>query len=350
MHSVHGLLGHFEPALPMSIGEIESFGLQFDADFMTKPYIDSDLLDRTFGPLRQMVCEEFVYHCHDDIYAMRPEFDTQAKVRMWFVTVGRQVPYADTLREGLYTLISNVLFVPDTKAEGMYHPRIAGHQDYIFSRLNHDQQEAFVHIHNHYYYERHNEFWQHSAMKKLPQLLDAAPMLACGEDLGMVPACVPHVMAELQILSLEIQRMPKVSGTEFGDLKAYPPLSVCTIGTHDMTTLRGWWAEDRTTTSHYYNNVLHHEGEAPEVITPELCQDIVRQHLESPSVLCVLPLQDWLSIDGTLRRKDIDAERINVPANPRNYWHYRMHLTLEALMASEPFNDRIRRLIDETRG
>jgi 4-alpha-glucanotransferase len=50
------------------------------------------------------------------------------------------------------------------------------------------------------------------AMHKLPYLKRATNMLICGEDLGMVPHCVPDVMEQLGILSLEIQRMPKKSG------------------------------------------------------------------------------------------------------------------------------------------
>ena len=43
--------------------------------------------------------------------------------------------------------------------------------------------------------------------------------------------------------------------------------------------------------------------------------------------------------------KDVDAERINVPANPKNYWRYRMHLTLEKLQQAEAFNDGLNKSI-----
>lgn len=78
-------------------------------------------------------------------------------------------------------------------------------------------------------------------------------MLVCGEDLGMVPDCVPWVMNQLQILSLEIQRMPKSPAHEFGQVHEYPFQSVCTIGTHDMSTFRGWWEEDKELTERFYH-------------------------------------------------------------------------------------------------
>lgn len=135
-------------------------------------------------------------------------------------------------------------------------------------------------------------------MKKLPQLTQSTRMLVCGEDLGMIPDCVAWVMNDLRILSLEIQRMPKDPKQEFGHTDWYPYRSVCTISTHDMSTLRGWWEEDFQQTQRYYNTMLGHYGAAPATATPELCEEVVRNHLHSNSILCILSLQDWMSMDG----------------------------------------------------
>ena len=185
-------------------------------------------------------------------------------------------------------------------------------------------------------------------MQKLPEICQAAPMLPCGEDLGMVPDCVPWVMNELQILSLEIERMPKNPQHEFGHVYEYPTSSVCTIGTHDMATLRGWWTEDMPTTHNYYYNVLQRGGEVPQQAPGWVCEEVVRRHLECPSLLCILALQDWMAIDEQLRLNDADAERINVPANPKHYWRYRMHISIESLMQQTAFNQRITDLIDHS--
>lgn len=343
-HSVHGLLGQFVPALPMSVEEIESYGLPFQQDFMTKPFINEEILNRVFHDKANFVKETFVQHSHDDIYEMRPEFDTQRKVEAWFA--GRTDEVSVNMREGLYALISDVLFVPDRKNPAMYHPRIAVQNDFIFERLGWEEKDAFNRLYNHYYYQRHNQFWYQEAMKKLPILTQATPMLVCGEDLGMVPDCVPWVMDQLQILSLEIQRMPKNPGYEFGHVWEYPYRSVCTISTHDMATLRGWWEEDYELTSRYYHNILGHWGEVPRVAPGWVCEEIVRHHLECPSLLCILSFQDWLSMDEEIRNPDINEERINVPANPRHYWRYRMHLTLEELMKDDRFNMKMKEMID----
>ena len=346
VHSVHGLLGQFVPALPMSVEEIESYGLHFQKDFMTRPFINDHILDTMFGEKSQEVRDTFVKHEHHDIYSMRPEFDTQRKIEAYFA--GRTDTDSNNLKEGLYALVSDVLFISDRDNPEMYHPRIAVQNDFIYRQLNGQEQDAFNRLYNDYYYRRHNEFWYHEAMKKLPILTQATSMLVCGEDLGMVPDCVPWVMEQLQILSLEIQRMPKNPENEFGHVYAYPFRSVCTIGTHDMSTFRGWWEEDRDVAARFFYHELGHWGELPEHAPGWLCEDVVRRHLYSPSMLCILTWQDWLSMDEQLRNPDVAIERINVPANPKHYWRWRMHLTLEDLMKQDAFNGKVRRMIDES--
>ncbi len=345
IHSVHGLLGQFSPALPMSEEEIRSFGLNFNKEFMTRPFINEYMVNTMFGENAGLVKDTFIELQHDDIYAMRPEFDTQRKVEAYFS--GKTDKESCDLKEGLYALISDVLFVPDRKNPEMYHPRIAVQTDYVFQRLNWQEQEAFNSLYNHYYYQRHNEFWYGEAMKKLPILTQSTPMLVCGEDLGMVPDCVPWVMDQLQILSLEIQRMPKDPHHEFGHVYAYPFRSVCTIGTHDMSSLRGWWEEDRTVTEHFYHNELGHWGDVPPTAPGWLCKDVITRHLQSPSMLCILTWQDWTSMDESIRNPNVESERINIPANPRHYWRWRMHISLEKLMKLDEFNDEIRKLIED---
>jgi 4-alpha-glucanotransferase len=51
-------------------------------------------------------------------------------------------------------------------------------------------------------------------------------------------------------------------------------------------------------------------------------------------------------MDGALRRSNPNDERINVPANPRHYWRYRMHLTVEQLQAAEEFNATVSSMIE----
>ena len=223
-------------------------------------------------------------------------------------------------------------------------PRITPYETEQFKALPKSQQEAFVRLHDNFYYRRHNAFWGATGAERLAKLIASTSMLACGEDLGMIPACVPQVMREEQILSLEIERMPKEYGVAYGDTARYPYLSVCSTSTHDMAPLRLWW-RDEAKRDTYYKEVLGLEGDAPEDATTELCEKIVARHLASPSMLTLLPLQDWLSLSEGLRAEDIESERINVPAVANHYWRYRMHLSLEELLSASDYNEKVKLLI-----
>ena len=346
-HAVHGLLGQFAPALAMTKEEIEGYGLRFDEDRYTRPFITDWTLDRIFHENADMVKEKFLDRLDDERYQMKPEFDTQRKVESWYFQMKNEECRMknEDLRDGLYALISDVLFLRDHKDPNKFHPRIGVQLDFIYEQLWENDKYNFNRLYNDYFYRRNNQFWYQEAMKKMPKLTQATRMLVCAEDLGMVPDCVPWVMNQLRILSLEIQSMPKDDTVRFGHLSRNPYRSVCTISTHDMSTLRQWWDEDYERTQDYYNSMLHRGGAAPHPLPGWLAKEIVSRHLTSPSMLCLLSLQDWLSIDENLRLADADAERINIPANPRHYWRYRMHITIEQLLASEDFNKTVKELV-----
>ena len=357
--AVHGLLGQFSPALAMSREEIEGYGLHFQEELFTKPYIRDWVLERIFGDRADMVKKNFLNHLTDEVWEMKKEFNTQKKVEAWYRNISNAKAETDSktleeygnlenLRDGLYALISDVLFVRDRKNPNRFHPRIGVQLDFIYESLYDNDKFVFNRLYNDYFYRRNNQFWYGEAMKKLPLLTQATRMMVCAEDLGMVPDCVPWVMNELRILSLEIQSMPKDNTVRFGHLSRNPYCSVCTISTHDMSTLRQWWDEDYEQTQSYYNTMLYRPGAAPHPLPAWLAKDIVSRHLTSPSMLCLLSFQDWMAIDEKLRLEDADAERINIPANPRHYWRYRMHLSIEQLLAADELNNNIRELISHS--
>lgn len=343
VNAVHGLLGQFQPALGMTREEIESYGLPFHEHQFCEPFIADWVIERVFHERADEVKTKYLDHAHDDIWKMKAEYDTQRKVEKAFEGVTEQREL--NLRDGLYSLISNVLFVRDHKEEGKYHPRISAQFNFTYEALYDADKASFNRLYNDYFYRRNNQFWYDEAMKKLPVLVQATRMLVCAEDLGMVPDCVSWVMNELRVLSLEIQSMPKDPHVRFGHLGRNPYRSVCTFSTHDMATLRQWWDEDASRTQDYFNSMLYHEGNAPHPLPGWLARDIVSRQLASPSMLCVLSIQDWLAMDERIRLDDADAERINIPANPHHYWRYRMHVSLENLMADKSFTESIRNLI-----
>jgi 4-alpha-glucanotransferase len=342
MDAIHGLLGYFNPALPFSESELRNnYDFWIDVDLQTTPYIMDYFVEDFFGPYTREALDTYCNSAGYGRYKLKPEFDTQRKVADHFATLPKDEKHT-RICDGLLGLIDNVLFIEDPVEKGKYHPRISAQYTYIYRALNDYERWCFNRLYNDFFYHRHNSFWYDKAMWKLPPLIDSTNMLTCAEDLGMIPACVPAVMQQLEILSLEIQRMPKDPGSTFGDTWNYPYYSVCTTSTHDMGGIRQWWEEDRDRSRDFYNNVLHEHGAAPYYAEPWVCDRIVDLHLASPSMLCILPLQDWLSIDANLRRENPNDEIINVPANPQHYWRYRMHLTIAELASHTEFTSYLR--------
>ena len=340
---VHGLLGQFAPALAMTREEIEGYGLHFQEELFTKPFIARWVVDRVFGIHAEEVIGKYLNHEHDDIFSLKPEYDTERKIEAAFA--GKDTDTDIWIRDGLYALAADVLFVRDINDSNKFHPRITAQLNFMYEALVDSDKEKFNRIYNDYYYRRNNNFWYSEAMKKLPVLVQATRMLVCAEDLGMVPDCVAWVMDELRILSLELQQMPKDPKVKFGELWKNPYRSVCTLSTHDMPTLRQWWDEDWDRTQIYYSSQLCRGGAAPHPLPGWLAKEIITNQLTCPSMLCILSLQDWFAIDEKLRLPDADAERINIPANPRHYWRYRMHVNIEDLINNKEYNDNIKELV-----
>lgn len=350
LDAIHGLLGFFNPALPMTPDEmLHLYDFHFSAGYHAVPYIADWMLTDIFGEFTDQVRAEYLQPLDDDPsrYSLRPEFSTQRRIADYFAAQPSD-QRSERICNGLMELLDQVLFIADPYQPGHYHPRIAAQYTFAYRSLNDYERMTFNRLYDDFFYHRHNGFWYESAMSKLPAITDATDMLVCAEDLGMIPACVPDVMRRLRILSLEIQRMPKDSSVEFADPAHYPYLSVCTTSTHDMPGIRQWWETDRDATQRFFNQMLHHGGPAPYYAEPWICREIIEQHLQSPSMLCILPLQDWLSTDGALRRHDPRQEQINVPANPRHYWRYRMHLTLADLRKADSFNTELSAMISRS--
>ena len=345
--AVYGLLGHFSPALPLTVNEIEYFGLPFRKELFTRPFINDRLVERLFGIHAQYVRENFLVRKAYGLYDLQPEYDTQRKVAEQFAE--RRDESSLWIREGLMRLVSNVLFVKDPHQADMYHPRIGVTTEPIFEALSAEEKDAFIRLYNNYFYQRHSFFWGQQALHRLPAILKDCRMLVCAEDLGMLPDCVEPVLDELRILSLEIQQLPKQQGFEFAHLDANPIRSVCTISTHDMSPLRLWWQENPERRQRFYVTMLQKEGKAPEQLPAHLAEEIVARHLYCPSMLCILSLQDWLSIDMQLRSKHPQDERINVPSDPYNRWQYRMHLTIEELLQATKYNNKVRTMIQRSK-
>ena len=344
---VQGIMGHFAPALPFTQGEIEQFGLPFRKDFLTRPFINDRIIERIFGIHAQYVRDTFLVRKAYGLFDLKEEVQTQQLVLRHFE--GRTDENSLWIRDGLLQVVANVLLLEDARHPGMYHPRIDVWKEPVFEALSADERDAFMRLYNNYYLSRHAMFWGKTGYDRLSTILRHTQLLVCAEDLGQLPDCVPPVLDALRILTLELQQMPKQSGLDYAHLDGNPVRSVATTSTHDMAPLRLWWQDNQDRAQHFYATMLQKQGMAPEQLPAHIAEEIIARHLYSPSMLCILPLQDWLAMDGELRHKNPREERINHPANPYNRWNYRMHLSIEQLLKEDRFNAKLKTMITRSK-
>ena len=336
MHAIEGIMGHFVPAIPVSIIEMNNKGISFDHYRFAQPFINESVLFETFGYDNELIKKEYVKSIGNGHYELLPQFKTQIQVQVHFANL----PESDLhfkIKQGLFDLITNVIFFESEIAQA-YHFRFNIESTSSFKWLDDKTKQVLRDLYVDYFFIRQDSAWEKEALNKLPMLKRSTNMLICGEDLGMVPACVSTVMRNLGMLSLEVQRMPKATNKTFFHPNDAPYLSVVTPSSHDTSTIRGWWEEDRALTQQFYNQEIGQWGEAPIFCEPWVNKAILLQHLYSPAMWAIFQLQDYLGVDAAIRRNNPHDERINVPANPKHYWRYRMHLSLEDLLKADHFN------------
>ena len=345
--STEGLMGIFNPSIPVSLHEFENRGVYFDYNRFCKPLIMEYMLEELFGSEKEDVKQKFLDVTGDGLYQLKESYNTQRKVEMFFMrNTSENTGKANTLRDGLLTLIGNILLFEEPGSDRKaFHPKIAFHSTYSYRELGDFTKNVLNDIYTDYFYHRQEAFWREQAMVKLPVIIKASNMMVCGEDLGMVPDCVPGVMYELGILRLYIQRMTKDTNAEFGHPAGAPYLSVASPSCHDMSTVRGWWEEDYERSQRFYNQILGFDGKAPESCDTWISEEILQQHLYSNAMWTIFPLQDLTGMDEKLMRDNPEEERINDPSNPDNLWQYRFHMNLEDLIKEKDFNKKLSKMV-----
>ena len=346
---VEGIMGWFEPALPVTLDELQARGIAFDFCRLCRPYLREHSLAGRFGGEVGFVKDHYLEPCGHDYWKLRDGVATQQRIcevlREACAPGAPEQARYEWIRDALLDCASEVLLFEVPGSGGrLFHPRCQMRSTRSYQELDDDVKWRLDELYDDYFHRRQEEFWQACGYQKLPVLRQATPMLLCGEDLGMVPACVPGVLAELGLLSLEIQRMPKSRHTDFSHPADAPYLSVVSPSTHDMPTLREWWREDGKLTGHFAWSMLGVDFPSLN-LSGDTAASILDLHLHSPAMWALVPLQDLLAIDESLRHPEPAAERINVPAIMPHYWRYRMFLGLEQLAAATTFTARLHAMV-----
>ncbi len=335
IHSEDALLGYFVKAKALQPQHFTQAGIHFNKERFTQPYITNEILENYFGDQVEWVKEIFL-----DGTNFKAEFNNQQAVANYF----KKHPHKAVLQTKLNKLLADVILIEE-EGNG-FHFRIHLYKTNSFKALPSSEQQILKSLYDAYFYQHQNKLWKAEGIEKLQALKSASnEMLLCGEDLGMVPDFVPETLEHLQILCLQVERMPKNEADKFSSPSSAPYAAVVTPGTHDMSTLRGWWEEDREVTRNYYHLQLKHYSEPPAFAEAEICEQIINEHLASPALFSVFLMQDILATNAALRKEDPHTERINIPANADHYWNYRMHISLEEIMKQEAWLKEIKQLV-----
>jgi len=344
LHQIQGTLGLFNPRLPFTKEELAQYGIYGDLSRFTMPYITPEIVRSLFGQDAEEVMSTFM--SIDDVGRIVFKFllGTQQKVDEYI----KENPKFEPHKSGLLNLLTEVLLIEEPNSNGqLFNPRITLNTTYSYSQLDGSTQHNILRLYNEYYYNRHEEYWKSQAYWKLPPIIDASNMLICAEDLGMIPKSVPQVLKDLNVMTLEIQRMPK-GHSKYGQTREYPYFSVCSPSCHDMSTIRGWWEGDHDNAKNYYYNYLHWQGIVPMVCETNIVESIVSDHMSSPSILAIFPIQDLIGMDDDLKKSNAASEQINEPSNPKHYWRYRFHIPVEDLKDAVRLNAKIKNMVQRS--
>jgi 4-alpha-glucanotransferase len=342
-HATEGIMGRFVPAIPIYRDEFERHGIQIDEKRYCEPFITDQVLWELANGMEGEV-KHFLHHLGNGDYRFKEEFNTQRKIDAYF-NASEECDHKKCVKEVLMGLHSNVILWKDESMSNAYHFRFNIGNTVSFRHLSTELQDKLNNLYNIYFFHRQENIWRKEAMEKLPSLKYCTDMLICGEDLGLVPGCVPDVMSKLGFLSMEVQRMPKQQHVKFFDPATAPYLSVVTPSTHDMSTLREWWLENKSTSQHFYREQLWQQGNAPEQADTHIIKAIVLQHLASPAMWSVFQMQDLLAMSETYRADDPHSERINIPGDAKHYWRYRLPFNIEELHINDTFNEELKYFI-----
>lgn len=346
-HAMTGLVGKFRPSIPLSQEELESEGI-WDFNRLSRPYIRQEFLQEKFGAYWTVIASYFLNEYEQQRYEFKEDCNTEKKIASKLKSCGESfllLENEDNIRRNLFDLLQNIVLIRDLEDARKFYPRFNLEDTSSFKDLDDHSKNVLKRLYYDYYFHRQESLWRQNALKTLPALLNSSDMLACGEDLGLIPSCVHPVMQELGLIGLRIQRMPSEPGLDFGIPSQYPYMTVCAPSCHDCSTLRAWWEEDEERRCQFYKTMMGSERLPPSQCVPEIAYFILRQHVEAPSMWAIFPLQDLLAVKEEYTTRPAAEETINNPTNPKHYWRFRVHVTLESLMKDKELKTTIKDLI-----
>lgn len=341
---VQGLLGYFQPCVPIDEQEFAHWHIPFNYERYCKPFVNTQILIELFGDKVSYIKTDFFDYNENGTYSFKPQFDSQKKIKEVFDSY-EQNEHNAWLSRTLLNLMTNVILIPDQQ-KGKYHCRFVLYETSSYAHLSDWEKQQLYYLYLNYYFERQDENWRKVGFKQLSAISSTTDMMICGEDLGMVPKRVPDVLDQLGCLGLKVQRMGSEMTSAFTNPLHVGFMNVVTPSTHDMLPIRNWWDhESRKQKDAFYNSQLALDSFAPEKCDETIVSQIIFNHLESPALWSVFLIQDLFCMESSTANPNTEDDIINRPEIARFYWRYRMHLSVEQLQKEEQLNGKIKNLL-----
>ena len=335
-----GILGHFAPSIPIYMNQLLQAGIPRETvHYLTNPNFGEEQLKNWFGFDTEKAKGKYFEPLPNaqGRYILRHEYRSERAI----MSLDEAQPVKDALLNAYWDRV----FVPNSTDEILY-PYWYWYNAPVLLTLPEYEANTIKGI------IKANEasqedLWSQNGHKLLNVLVRETDMLVCAEDLGAVPACVPGVLENLEILSLRVERWTrdwKLKDQPYIPPSKYPRLSVCTSSNHDSSTLLGLWNESDFDRNLFWQHIGQ-SGNAPGVLTAEHIKLIIKNLLKSNSLLAILPIQDLMALSHKFISKNPEEDRVNTPGTigPQN-WSWRMACTLEDLLKDTRLNNTIAEL------
>lgn len=342
-HQVCATMGQFTPSLPLTVEELAMFGLKWPHDMYAQPWIDDAIVAQLFGPYAEKVKHQYLLPSPNGFYRLRKEVASPARLQHAFE--GRTDESSLDVKEGLRQLTANVLFVEDVHRSGEFHPRLGGLHTSAYRMLNEEERRAYHRVYRHYYGNRHEALWRCCADRFFAEVAGGTHMLVVASGDGAQPCGWDEVLAAHGVLPCCFSASSKSGDEEFGQLEKNPYWSMTAASALGSASLQQWWEECLPRAQRYAMSVLQKEILTPCSLSPVLAEEIVARHLYSPSMFCVLNMQDWLAIGGASYAASDQTEGMERTLGEENHWKHRMPFTLNQLQGEDTFNEKIRQMI-----
>ncbi|KAK8871028.1 4-alpha-glucanotransferase dpe2 [Tritrichomonas musculus] len=351
---IRGILGHFNPSSPVDKAELDSRGL-FDLDRYLHPYVRWHLLVQQFGEEAENISKKFFIPKHfdtrDDYFTFKTEFNTEKKIEKALIQlIPNDLRKRSHYQKALFDLLSNVMLIHDSERPGCYHVRSNMTYTSSWIELQEPSRGRMKELYEYFVFKRQSDVWLSKAKEKLDFFNDANQMLICAEDFDQKTDQIAQYIKDYGFLSFHVQRISQEKSELFDDISKCNYMSICCSSTHNMMPYREWWEDqnENNIVRDFWKTQVKIDSQIPYRCQPWVLETIIKQHLNSKSMIALFLLQDLTDLVQNLRNKNPNDERINNPSDPNHHWRYRYPFSINEMKNCQEFTLKVRDLAEKS--